>query len=97
MKKLMVVTILVTLLLVPVSCNTIETVPGTENGEIPLTQAEEDGELPSGSASEKYAELAEKYKDNPELFDKAVYAAEQGISIDDAISDLIPENSNTLT
>ncbi len=48
--------------------------------ELQSTQAEE-----GKSSSEKYAELAEKYRDNPELFDKAVYAAEMGISMDEAI------------
>ncbi len=35
--------------------------------------------------SERYAELAEKYSDNPALFDAAVYAMEEGIDIEEAV------------
>lgn len=37
------------------------------------------------STSDKYAELAEKYKDDPALFDAAVYAEEAGITMDEAL------------
>jgi len=36
-------------------------------------------------ASERYAELAEKYRNNPALFDAAVYAEEEGIDIEEAV------------
>lgn len=85
MKKLIIIFILVMMCLVAVSCNSIETESVTEDGEMSSTQVEKDGSSPSESISEKYAEIFEKYKDNPELIDAAIYAEEEGISVDEAV------------
>ncbi len=82
MKKLIIVLalILIVALLATVACAPAKTEPAVEDRETPSAQVEK-----GGLSSEKLAELAEKYKDNPELFDKAVYAQEEGVSLDEAV------------
>jgi len=92
MKKFLSLLMLVVLLLMSVSCNaendgsSSSTVQEVESEQSSVEEGgTEQPEESSESTSEKYAKLAEKYKDNPKLFDAAVYAEEAGITMDEAV------------
>src|SRR4030042_2042892 len=59
----------------------------TETGQSSEKATEPDSDYSSGTKSmqEQIDELAEKYKDDPEKFDAAVYALYEGVSVDEAV------------
>jgi len=82
--------VLVIVCLVSVSCNAEDNDSSSNNIQIAATEqsAGEEAGTPddsSGNFQEQIAELAEKYKDDPAMFDAAVYAMHEGIEIDEAI------------
>ena len=90
MKKIITIFVLVIVCLVSVSCNAEDNDSSSNNIQIAATEqsAGEEAGTPddsSGITPEKMAELAEKYKDDPAMFDAAVYAMHEGIEIDEAI------------
>lgn len=80
MKKLIIVPamVLIAMLLATVACAPAKTEPSVEGRETPSAQVEK-----GGLSSEKLAELAEKYKDNPVMFDAAVYAEAYGVTVEE--------------
>ena len=90
MGKLITIFALLTILLVSVSCNAKDNDSSSNNIQITATEqpAGEEAGTPddsSGNFQEQLAELAEKYKDDPVMFDAAVYAMHEGIEIDEAV------------
>jgi len=90
MKKLITIFALLTILLVSASCNAEDNDSSANNVQIATTEqsAGEEARTPddsSGNFQEQIAELAEKYKDDPAMFDAAVYAMHEGIEIDEAV------------
>jgi len=90
MKKIITIFVLVIVCLVSVSCNAEDNDSSSNNIQIAATEqsAGEEAGTPddsSGNFQEQIAELAEKYKDDPAMFDAAVYAMHEGIEIDEAI------------
>ncbi|MDD5703420.1 MAG: hypothetical protein PHU23_15405 [Dehalococcoidales bacterium] len=80
MKKLIIVpaVFLIAMLLATVACAPAKTEPSVEGRKTPSAQVEK-----GGLSSEKLAELAEKYKDNPVMFDAAVYAEAYGVTVEE--------------
>ena len=90
MKKIITIFALLTILLASASCNAEDNDSSPNNIQIAATEqpAGEEAGTPddsSGNFQEQLAELAEKYKDDPAMFDAAVYAMHEGIEIDEAV------------
>ncbi|MFC1900505.1 hypothetical protein ACFLYN_02815 [Chloroflexota bacterium] len=91
MKKFITLLVLVILLITTVSCNSrgddSSSSQVNKGGEQSVAgEKEEQSEESSGNTSEKYAEIFEKYEDNPEMIDRAIYAQAEGISINESVS-----------
>lgn len=72
--------VLVLVLLATLSCKSAEPEPTAEDNKMSSTQT---GQVDLSSESDD--DLAEKYKDNPALFQAALYAREEGVSLDEAV------------